>query len=116
MTQTPTGPAISFVATKAHAAGYTISTTATQTLGAYYSTLITQLGNDTSTATTGTTTQTSLATSINAQRQSVDGINVDEETQNLLQYQNAYEAAAKTMSVVETLLQTAIGLISTTTG
>ena len=116
VTQTPTGPAISFVATKAHAAGYTISTTATQTLGAYYSTLITQLGNDTSTATTGTTTQTSLATSINAQRQSVDGINVDEETQNLLQYQNAYEAAAKTMSVVETLLQTAIGLISTTTG
>jgi flagellar hook-associated protein 1 FlgK len=114
VTQTPSGPTISFVATKAHAAGYTISTAATQTLGAYYSTLVTQLGNDTATATTGTTTQTSLATSINAQRQSVDGINVDEETQNLLQYQNAYEAAAKTMSVVETLLQTAIGLISTT--
>ncbi|MGD0050830.1 MAG: flagellar hook-associated protein FlgK [Vulcanimicrobiaceae bacterium] len=106
---------ISFVATQAQLAGYSITTAPTQTLGTYYAGLVTQLGTDTATATTGTTTQTNLATSINAQRQSVDGINVDEETQNLLQYQNAYEAAAKTMSVLETLLQTAIGMISTTT-
>jgi|HubBroStandDraft_1064217.scaffolds.fasta_scaffold00573_10 flagellar hook-associated protein 1 FlgK len=113
--------AITFVATQARGSGgatpssYIISTTPTQTLGTFYGGLVTQVGTDTATATTGTSTQTSLATSINAQRQSVDGINVDEETQNLLQYQNAYEAAAKTMSVLETLLQTAIGMISTTT-
>jgi flagellar hook-associated protein 1 FlgK len=105
---------ISFVATQPQLAGYSITTAPTQTLGTYYGGLVTQVGTDTATATTGTTTQTNLATSINAQRQSVDGINVDEETQNLLQYQNAYEAAAKTMSVLETLLQTAIGMISTT--
>jgi flagellar hook-associated protein 1 FlgK len=109
-----TSGSITFVATQPQLAGYSITSTPTQTLGTYYAGLVTQLGTDTATATTGTTTQTNLATSINAQRQSVDGINVDEETQNLLQYQNAYEAAAKTMSVLETLLQTAIGMISTT--
>jgi flagellar hook-associated protein 1 FlgK len=112
----PTTGTISFVATLAHGAGYSISSTPSQTLGGYYGALITQLGSDAQTATTGTSTQTNLATSINAQRQSVDGINVDEETQNLIQYQNAYEAAAKTMSVLDTLLQTAIGMISSTTG
>ncbi|HTW82762.1 MAG TPA: flagellar hook-associated protein FlgK [Candidatus Sulfotelmatobacter sp.] len=112
----PSTGAISFVATGAHGNGYSISSTPSQTLSAYYGVLVTQLGNDTATATTGTTTQTNLATSINAQRQSVDGINVDEETQNLLQYQNAYEAAAKTMSVLETLLQTALGMVSSSTG
>ena len=46
-------------------------------------------------------------------RQSTDGINIDEETQNLVQYQNAYQAAAKTLNVIETLLTTAIALIPT---
>jgi flagellar hook-associated protein 1 FlgK len=88
-----------------------VSATPTQTLGAYYGTLIGKLGYDTQAATTGTTTQTSLTSSIDQTRQSIDGINLDEETQNLIQYQNAYAAAAKTVSVVAQLLQTAIGLI-----
>ena len=104
---------ISFTATKAHAANYSIAATPSQTLGAYYGGLVTQIGTDTSNATTGASSQTTLASNINSVRQSVDGINIDEETQNLVQYQNAYQAAARTLNVIETLLTTAIGLIPT---
>jgi flagellar hook-associated protein 1 FlgK len=109
----PTTGSISFTATKAHAANYSIASTPSQTLGAYYGGLVTQIGTDTSNATTGSSSQTTLASNIDAARQSVDGINIDEETQNLVQYQNAYQAAAKTLNVIETLLTTAIGLIPT---
>ncbi len=107
----PTAGTITFNATKAHAAGFAIGATPTQTLGAYYGTLVAQLGNDTATATAGTSSQTTLATNINSARQSVDGINVDEETQNLIQYQSSYQAAAQTMNVLDQLLQTTMTMI-----
>jgi len=73
---------ISFTATKAHAANYSIASTPSQTLGAYYGGLVTQIGTDTSNATTGSSSQTTLASNIDSVRQGVDGINIDEETQN----------------------------------
>ncbi len=102
---------ITFTAANVHAANFSIASAPTQTLGSYYGALVAQLGNDVQTATTGNTSQTSLASNIDSVRQSVDGINLDEETQNLIKYQNSYQAAAHTMSVLDTLLQTAIGLI-----
>ncbi|HTJ27839.1 MAG TPA: flagellar hook-associated protein FlgK [Candidatus Limnocylindria bacterium] len=102
---------ITFTATKAYTAGYSITSAQTQTLGNYYGKLVTQLGTDTSNATTGVSSQTTLASNIDDARQSVDGINLDEETQNLVKYQNAYTAAAKTLNVIEQLLTTAVGLI-----
>lgn len=89
-----------------------ISTTRTQTLGGAYQGLITQMGLDVQTAKTGVTTQSALAASIDAARQSVDGINIDEETQNLLKFQSAYTAAAKTLSTLNALMQTTLGLIA----
>lgn len=85
--------------------------TPTQTLGQYYSNVIAQVGLDGQTATTGTTTQTNIANSINQTRQSIDGINLDEETQNLIMYQTAYQAAAKTVTVLDTMLQSVLGMI-----
>jgi len=74
----------------------------------YYGQLVTQLGFDTQTATTGTTTQTNLTSNINQQRQSLVGINLDEQTQALIKYQTAYQAAAKTIATLNALLQTVI--------
>ncbi len=104
---------ISFTATLAHAANYSIASAPSQTLGAYYGGLVTQIGTDTANATTGSSSQTALASNIDSVRQGIDGINIDEETQNLVKYQNAYQAAAKTLNVIETLLTTAIALIPT---
>jgi len=75
-------------------------------LGAYYGGLGHPDRTDTSNATTGSSSQTTLASNIDSVRQGVDGINIDEETQNLVQYQNAYQAAARTLNVIETLLTT----------
>jgi flagellar hook-associated protein 1 FlgK len=103
---------ITVTASQPIAAGDAISTTPQQTLGSAYQGLVTQMGTDAQTATTGTSTQSALAASIDATRQSVDGINIDEETQNLLMYQNAYDAAAKTLETLNTMMQTTLGLIA----
>ncbi len=89
-----------------------ISTVQAQTLGAAYQGLVTQMGLDMSTAKVGTSTQGALAANIEQARQSVDGINVDEETQNLIKFQSAYTAAAKTLSTLNTMMQTTLGLIT----
>ena len=90
----------------AHIAGTSIVSQRKQTLGEYYGNFITQLGFDGQAATTGTTTQTNLASTLETQRQGVNGINLDQETQNLIQYQTAYTAAAKTFTVLQSLLST----------
>jgi flagellar hook-associated protein 1 FlgK len=72
------------------------------------------MGQDSAAATTGTATQTSLSSSINAVRQSTDGINIDEETQNLVKFQNAYGAAAHVITVLSGMLNDAINLGSGT--
>jgi flagellar hook-associated protein 1 FlgK len=102
---------ITFTASQTHAANFSITTGQSQTLGSYYGALVGQLGLDTQTAMTGTSSQTKLAANIDKVRQGIDGINLDEETQNLVKYQNAYSAAAKTLNVIEQLLVTALGLI-----
>jgi len=89
-------------------ANFSIGSAQTQTLGQFYGGFITQVGLDAQTANSGTTTQTALATNLNQQRQSISGINIDEETQNLITYQNAYSAAAKTINVLNQTLQTVI--------
>ena len=92
--------------------GDSITTAQIQTLGANYQSLITSMALDASTATSGVQSQTALATSIDSARQSVDGINIDEETQNLLKFQSAYAAAAKTLSTLNAMMQTTLGLIT----
>jgi flagellar hook-associated protein 1 FlgK len=107
-----TNNTITFTVKNNHAAGTNLYITSaqTQTLQTTYSNFVAQLGLDTSTAQTGTTTQTSLSSSINSVRQSTDGINIDEETQNLIMYQNAYAAAAHTVDVLNQMLGYVINL------
>ena len=89
-------------------ANFSITSAQTQTLGQFYGAFVTQVGLDTQTAKTGTTTQTSLASNIDSVRQGIAGINIDEETQNLIKYQSAYTAAAHTINVLNQTLQTVI--------
>ena len=63
----------------------------------------------------GNASQTTLATNVNAVRQSTDGVNIDEETQNLVKFQNAYGAAAHVISVLSAMLDDAINLGSGST-
>jgi flagellar hook-associated protein 1 FlgK len=46
-----------------------------------------------------------------AQRDSVSGVNLDEEAANLLRYQQAYQAAAQVISIAESLFRTLIDAV-----
>lgn len=48
---------------------------------------------------------------LNAQQQAVSGVNIDEETINLLQYQRSYQANARLISVVDELFDTLLSLV-----
>jgi flagellar hook-associated protein 1 FlgK len=102
---------ISFVAKNAHlVANYSITSAQTTTLQQNYANLVARVGQDTAAATTGSAAQTTLTTNINQVRQSTDGINIDEETQNLVKFQNAYGAAAHVISTLSAMLSDAINL------
>ncbi len=94
--------------TNAHAAGFSITSAQVQTLSQYYGGVVSQMAVDTQTAITGAQSQTSLTQNINQVRQGIDGINLDEETQNLIKYQNAYSATARTINVLDSMLTTVI--------
>ena len=61
-----------------------------------------------------TTTRASTSRSnpkLQTQQQSVSGVSVDQEMVNVIQYQQFYQAAAKVVSTVSTLLTTAIDMV-----
>jgi flagellar hook-associated protein 1 len=56
-------------------------------------------------------TQSTLLTQTQNMIQSVSGVNIDEETTNLMQYQRAYQASSKIISVTDEMMQTLIQMI-----
>jgi flagellar hook-associated protein 1 FlgK len=67
--------------------------------------LVTNIGIQTSQAQSGTTAQQAVLTDASNAQQSVSGVNLDEEAANLVQYQQAYQAAAQVINVSSTLFQ-----------
>ena len=57
------------------------------------------------------TNQTSITTAIQNQRESLSGVNVDEEAISLVTYQRAYQGAARFLNVVDRLLETLINSV-----
>jgi flagellar hook-associated protein 1 FlgK len=53
-------------------------------------------------------TQNLVMKQLNAMRQSVSGVNMDEELANMLKYQHGYEAAARFINTVNSMLDTII--------
>ena len=83
---------------------------------AYYSGIVSQIGNDTETASSQLTGGNLLVQQLNDQIGAASGVSLDEEGANLILYQNAYTAASRVASIVQSLYQTAIAMVGTTTG
>ena len=83
-----------------------------QTAGDYYSNLIDQVGNDVSNATSEQTAVGLVLQQLTNQQQSISGVSLDEEATNLISYQQAYEAAARVISTVDELNQTALNMFT----
>ncbi|SMC17945.1 flagellar hook-associated protein 1 FlgK [Clostridium acidisoli DSM 12555] len=79
-----------------------------QTVSNYYTNEITSLAQKTSAAKQNATTQAGLLNSITQTRTSVSGVSTDEEMTNLIQYNHAYQANAKIISTVDSLLDVVI--------
>jgi flagellar hook-associated protein 1 len=54
--------------------------------------------------------QTAVQTMVTSQRQGVSGVNLDEETTNLMMYQKAYQASSHFVTIIDGLLDTLVQL------
>ena len=73
-----------------------------------YAGLISQIGIRAQSATYATQVSTTIATNLEKDRAGVSGVNLDEEAAKLLQYQQAYQAAAKTIQIAQSIFETLI--------
>lgn len=89
--------------------GRSVSTqSAPTTIDRQYSQAVAALGVTSQTAQNESTNQQVLVNQLNTQRQTVSGVSLDEEATQLIQYQRAYEAAARVISVQDSMLDTLI--------
>jgi flagellar hook-associated protein 1 len=79
-----------------------------QTLSQFYNSQVTGLGLDVERAASNATQRQSALTALETQRESVSGVNLDEEAANLVKYQRAYQAATRMMNAVDEMLDQVI--------
>lgn len=82
----------------------------TATLNGAYAGLVSEVGNRTMEVQVAYSSQSSLTGQIRASLQAVSGVNQDEETANLLMYQQMYQANAKVIQAAATMFDTILEL------
>jgi flagellar hook-associated protein 1 FlgK len=73
--------------------------------------LIGAVGTDSAAAQERQTTQDAMVSSVQQQQQSISGVNYDQEVTDMMNYQQAYNASAKVLTTMDTLLNTLINLV-----
>ena len=74
--------------------------------------ILTPVGRDAATASSQATSATAVQTEADARRQSVEGVNIDEELINLTTYQQAYTANARMIQATKDMFDVLSGLIT----
>ncbi|SDC11685.1 flagellar hook-associated protein 1 FlgK [Terribacillus halophilus] len=77
-------------------------------ISSFYEGMIGTLGVDAQEANRQATNATSLVDQADLQRQSVSSVSLDEEMTNMIKFQHAYNAAARSMTAVDEMLETII--------
>ncbi len=77
-----------------------------------FATLVNSVGNAVSQASTQSTAIQASLTQLTNQQNSVSEVSVDEESSNLIRYQQAYEAAAEVITTIRALFSTTLSLVS----
>ena len=84
-----------------------------QTFSQAYSSIMADVGVRVQSAKAAADTSAAVAQNADQNVKSLAGVNLDEEAAKMLQYQQSYQAAAKILqvaqSIIDTLLQTAMG-------
>jgi flagellar hook-associated protein 1 len=80
------------------------------TFNDFYTSLIGTVGNDVKSADFNHDHQTTMINHLEERRQDIAGVSLDEEMVNLVQYQHAYNAAAKLITTTDELMDTLLSL------
>jgi flagellar hook-associated protein 1 FlgK len=76
----------------------------------FYSNLVFQIGSTTANTSADDSASSLILQQLQDQRGSVSGVSLDEEAANIIKYQTAYQAAARVVSTVNSLLSDAVNL------
>jgi flagellar hook-associated protein 1 FlgK len=82
-----------------------------QTITENFADIVYFVGNDVKLAMSSENRAGMLAKQSDNFRESVKGVSINEETANLMQYQQSYQAAARIISVADDMLKTILGLV-----
>ena len=77
-----------------------------------FSALVNSVGNAASQASTQSTAIQASLTQLTNQQNAVSGVSIDEESSNLIRFQQSYEAAAEVISTIRSLFSTTLGMVS----
>jgi len=77
----------------------------------YYGSIVSDLGSNVAQATTYHGHQETMLSSLENYREEVSGVSLDEEMVNLIQYQTAYQAAAKIINTVNDMMSTLMNMV-----
>jgi flagellar hook-associated protein 1 FlgK len=80
------------------------------TMTQFYANTISAFGQTISNINNQVENQTAVQALVTSQQQSVSGVNLDEETTNLMMYQKAFQASSHFVSIVDSLLSTIVQL------
>jgi flagellar hook-associated protein 1 FlgK len=83
----------------------------TATFGAYYDSMVSDVGLVVQQATSYYDHQSQMVLQVENYRESISGVSIDEEAVNLIKYQNAYQAAAKLITTADEMLETVLAMI-----
>jgi len=82
----------------------------TQTINQYYSGILGRLGTERNDATAGLNSRVDALKQLTIRQNEVMGVNLDEEIANLIQYQHTYQASARYLTTINTMLETLLNM------
>ena len=80
-------------------------------IGDYFNSIVNDVGANLQKANSNVAHQSEMIVYMNNLRESVSGVSLDEEMISLIQYQHAYQSAAKLVAVADELLRTVINMV-----
>ena len=80
----------------------------------YLAQIASAVGQENQTATTNQTTQQQVASQATTLRDQISGVSLDQEAVGVLQFQRAYQAAAQVLTVLNTLADTTLNMMTVT--
>jgi len=85
------------------------------TFAQFYGTLGGRVGSDLASAQDAATTQASLLSQAQSLRQQISGVSLDQEAENMMEYQRSYQAVAKMLGVLNTITDTLMNMMGVVT-